>query len=685
MKLPRNSFITSSTALVLAYSANALSDTNNSVAVADNNVDSLDTVVVEGIRKSDETEQTEQTKKLSRVPAMMSDPLQAVFSLPGIVQVNEAISLPAVRGSGPADNTFFIDSLPASFLFHSVLGYSIFNESLIRDFGVHAAGFGAQYGDATGAIFDISLREPRNQPLATTLESSFLIASALVEGGISENQAFYASYRESLIHLVLPTVDKKNQSGTDDVTFEKYPRSRDWQFKYTFTANDYNRISLLSLGAQDSVTADIGLNANAALVDPGSAGQTSILTKFNSEGIKWDYEHGASELHTALSNLRSEEMDTRGTQHEFIRVNSDDWQFKTRYAYTTHTDTFAVGAEQWLQKFNYAVHLRYRPCTAFSPDCTTNLGPLIDLDDHQIVRTSAVFAENTIRLLEPWTLTTGVRYAHNAYLKETHVEPRISTQWQLNTNWSLHASWGQYHQLPEIVELLQSVGNPSLRSPTAEHYVMGFNGTLGNGWSLSTDVYYKKLDKLAVDVTDDRHYINAASGDAYGIEFQVNKDLTERLKGWATLSLSRTKRHNDLTDTTFRYDFDTPIVANFVVDYDLGRHWDASARWNYRSGFPFTPIVGNKENPDFPGFFVPVYGELNSQRAHAYHRLDLHVGRTIVGKKYTRSYFVDIINAYGRQNGGGVVYKPIAGTSNYKLEETKSLPFIPSFGVKISF
>ncbi|HEX2585076.1 MAG TPA: hypothetical protein VHL14_08085, partial [Steroidobacteraceae bacterium] len=278
--------LTSSTALI---AVNAMAGVN---AVVDATADidgSMDTVVVTGVKKPDETEQTEQTKKLSMVPAMMGDPLQAVFSLPGIVQTNEAISLPAVRGSGPDDNTFLIDSLPASFIFHSILGYSIFNENLIRDFGVRAAAFGANYGDATGAVFDITLREPRNQPLRTTLESSFLLASVLTEGRISAKQAFYVSYRESMIHLVLPLLDKKDQTGLDDVSFDHYPRSRDWQLKYTLTANDYNRISLLALGAQDSAAADFGLNSNVALIDPGSAGKTSIGTKFNSEGLKWDY------------------------------------------------------------------------------------------------------------------------------------------------------------------------------------------------------------------------------------------------------------------------------------------------------------------------------------------------------------------------------------------------------------
>ncbi|HEX2585232.1 MAG TPA: TonB-dependent receptor, partial [Steroidobacteraceae bacterium] len=485
--------------------------------------------------------------------------------------------------------------------------------------------------------------------------------------------------------LVLPLLDKKDQTGLDDVSFDHYPRSRDWQLKYTLTANDYNRISLLALGAQDSAAADFGLNSNVALIDPGSAGKTSIGTKFNSEGLKWDYEHGANELHTALSNLHGEQLYQRGTAKEFIRASSDDWQFKTRYIHNTHANVFSTGAEQWYQKFTYKIHLRYRPCTTFSADCTTELGPLIDVDDHQIVRTSAVFAEDTVRIAEPWTITLGLRHARNAYLKENHTEPRIASQWQLNQKWNMHAAWGQYHQLPEPAQILPITGNPLLRSPTAEHYLIGLGGDLGRGWSFTSDFYYKKISNLIVDVDDDRQYINAATGTAYGAEFQINKNLTDRWQGWATLSLSRARRHNELNNTSFRFEYDTPVVANLVFNYDLHHGLNAGMRWNYRSGFPYTSIVGNKENPDFPGYYIPVYGKLNDQRAHAYHRLDLHLEYAFGGKKLNGSVFADIINVYGRKNGGSVVYKPVAGTSDYKLEEEESLPLIPSIGIKISF
>ena len=49
------------------------------------------------------------------------------------------------------------------------------------------------------------------------------------------------------------------------------------------------------------------------------------------------------------------------------------------------------------------------------------------------------------------------------------------------------------------------------------------------------------------------------------------------------------------------------------------------------------------------------------------------------------SVYLDIINAYARENGGAVEYKPIPNSSSYQLEEEDTLPLLPSIGVKLIF
>src|SRR5687768_11596607 len=75
--------------------------------------ESLEEVTVTSKRITRTTEPTGQTMKLLAVPGGFGDPLQAIYSLPGVVPTEEAGGAPAVRGSGPEDNAFIVDFLPA--------------------------------------------------------------------------------------------------------------------------------------------------------------------------------------------------------------------------------------------------------------------------------------------------------------------------------------------------------------------------------------------------------------------------------------------------------------------------------------------------------------------------------------------------------------------------------------------
>jgi len=61
----------------------------------------VDTVVVTGVRKPDETEQTDETRKLNLVPAMMGDPLQAVFALRVLCKQTRWSASPPCVGRDP--------------------------------------------------------------------------------------------------------------------------------------------------------------------------------------------------------------------------------------------------------------------------------------------------------------------------------------------------------------------------------------------------------------------------------------------------------------------------------------------------------------------------------------------------------------------------------------------------------
>jgi hypothetical protein len=669
--------------LVLALASMLLAAAAGGVAAAED--EELREIVVTGQRINSEAEATEQTEKLNEVPGTFGDALQALFTLPGIVPSLEYGGQPAVRGSGPEDNTYLIDFLPAGYLFHD-FGDSIVSDDLLRDFGVYTAGYGARYGDATGGMFDLRLREPRQRPLRTTAELSFLRVGAMVESQMGTDQSFYVSYRESLLGVVLRTQSRALEDD-EDLSFNTYPQARDFTAKYSWMVNARDRLSLLFLGAQDITALDIGDESDFGLVDPAATGEASIDTGFGSAGLRWTHESEGLGAEAGLGVMKLRRRDQLGDENEYARSGLLQWTFNARAELrASEQQRLAVGLDAARRTFDYDIQVRYRPCSLFTPDCFTEHGERIQLRDELGLNTTAGFVEHIWSPTPAFQLTTGLRESYSHYLHEWYTEPRIAANLDLGSAWSVHAATGRYHQMPQPVQLAPTLGNPAIDAPVALHYVLGVKQTLARGWSWTVDGYYKDLRKVIIDAPAPLLYANAATGETWGAELMLNKERTGRWYGWMSATVARSRRTSKLSGETVRFSFDTPVVATAVGRYDITSNWSAGLRWTFRSGMPYTEITGNHENPDFPGYYLPDYGPVNEARADDYHRLDLRVARSFgTGKRVQGSFFFDLVNAYARNSGGAAQYKPEAGSSDYELEQAKSLPILVSLGVKVSF
>ena len=89
---------------------------------------------------------------------------------------------------------------------------------------------------------------------------------------------------------------------------------------------------------------------------------------------------------------------------------------------------------------------------------------------------------------------------------------------------------------------------------------------------------------------------------------------------------------------------------------------ETDVRWNFGSGFPYTPTQGNYENIIFQngintnyitsnGVLGTIYGNVNSQRLPTYHRLDISIKRQfLLGKNTSVDAVFSVTNVYDRKN-----------------------------------
>ena len=332
----------------------------------------IEVIEVTSKRNQANSEMTEQTEQLMSVAGIGNDPLSAVYSLPGIVYAGGDTGSPAVRGSSPDDNAFYIDDIPAGYIFH-LFGDSIFNENLIQDFALHPAAFGSEYGNATGGIFDVKLRDPRQQDIETTIDLSMLKSGFMVEGETFDDQAFYVSYRRSQIHLFLP-------EGEEDegYTIFKAPVSDDYQAKYQWLIGDAHKLTFSASGASDTGGVNISEESEDGRIDPDSVGDLKITTKFDSQSISWQYYGDEEKIMQLVAGHTVNTTDEIFGKGQFIKVDEEIYSLRFSSQITWLEDhKLGFGLDYSKTDVDYSFDIIPYYCTDTDADCDSKKGERI--------------------------------------------------------------------------------------------------------------------------------------------------------------------------------------------------------------------------------------------------------------------------------------------------------------------
>lgn len=652
---------------------------------------SEEVIEIIGRRNQANSEMTEKTEQLMSVAGIGNDPLSAVYSLPGIVYAGGDTGSPAVRGSSPDDNAFYIDDVPAGYIFH-LFGDSIFNENLVQDFTLEPAAFGSEYGNATGGVFDVQLRDPRHQDIETTLDLSMLKSGIMVEGSVTENSAFYLSYRRSQIHLFLP-------EGEEDegYTIFKAPISDDYQAKYQWLIGDAHKLTFSASGASDVGGVNISENSEDGRIDPDSIGDLKISTRFDNQNISWQYFGDDHKMAQLVFGHSSDQTKEKFGQGQFVNVDEESYNLRFFYQLAWLKDhKLGFGIDYSKSDVDYSFDIIPYYCTEYDSDCRDKKGERIQDNTSLSDQNIAIYLDETWEINSDWQLILGVRGERNDYTKQSFVHPRASLNWQASDGLIVKAKAGTYSRFPNVDTALKKLGNPKIRSPKATHYSLSFEYDVNDLWFTSVDIYHKSLsnlprstDELTINAVtgEDLHYTADTSGTAHGIEWLVKRERENGWFGWASLSWSKSDRTDDLTKVTSDYYLDTPLIANIVGNYELNDRWDFGLRFTLRSGAKYTPITGIRENPDYEDHFIANYGEVNSKDLPVYHRLDLEANYKTQYWGYDAQWTFAIINAMAQENISGYYYEPEDGDSptKYTVSGEEDIGIFPYIGLKMNF
>jgi outer membrane receptor for ferrienterochelin and colicin len=636
---------------------------------------SADTVEITGARFREQAGKTSLSgAELARVPGASGDPMKAIQSLPGVASIDDASSEPAVRGSRPGDNAYYVDFLPVGYLFHLGGFASVFNPALIQRFSLASAAWSPEYGNVVGAVFDIQLRNPRSDRLGGQVDFGLIGANALFEGPISSEMSFFFAARRSWFDLVV----KEGEDEEEGVTFTT-PVYSDTQGRLLWTLNADNRLRLDFSTAADKFAFNVKSDGKAAARDPIVAGSSSNRQSYAGAALVWETDFGNTASHKIALGQMNEAFSFRLGAAGTVKVDLDTTYLRQQLLWTGWKDQeLTVGTTLQSRRVNAALDFNFPRCTEFDPNCDISTAPRLTTDQRARQNEAAVYVNDRLQLHPQWVASLGLRASRDAYIDRNAYEPRLGLEYSPTPLLTLSAGTGRHSQPPAGEESLAVIGNPRLLPVESRHAVMGATLRLGDGWSGRVEAYAKTFRNYAVS-DPVLNYRNGASGRARGVELLLKRDPVagSRLSGFASLSLSRSRRTVDATGENFPFDYDQPVIANVVLNFKHTERWSYGLKWSYHSGSPYTPVVGT--NGTFPdGRVRPLYGGINSQRVPAYHRLDLRADATFTPRF---GLYAELINAYNRKNVSGYSYSADYSTR----EEVRQLPILPSVGLKYTF
>jgi hypothetical protein len=326
----------------------------------------------------------------------------------------------------------------------------------------------------------------------------------------------------------------------------------------------------------------------------------------------------------------------------------------------------------------------------------------------------------------------GLRLQYYASLSELSAEPRIGIKYKVNDKIRIKSAAGLYSQnliaansdkdivnlfygfLTGPKDLQESFDGKEITSALqkSKHLILGFEWDLSHRLFLNVEGYYKFNSQMtelnrnrilnddasnaaAPDILKEEFIIE--KGDAYGIDVALKYDY-KKIYLWLVYSLGYVNRQgefvsreNGIEMKNYIPHFDRRHNVNLMASYTFGKdlNWDFSARWNFGSGFPFTPTKGYYENVNLSdgiksdytkvnGDLAYLLGDINSKQLPSYHRLDLTLKRSFFISSWSELQIIgSVTNVYNRSN--------IFYVNRVEMEKVYQLPILPSIGASLTF
>ena len=644
-------------------------------------------------------------KEIERVPAVggIPDVAQYLQVLPGVISTGDQGGQLYIRGGSPVQNMVLQDGMIIYNPFHSIGLFSVFDMDIISSATVYAGGFGAQYGGRISAVMDFKTKDGNKKRSAGNVAVGPFVAHLMLEGPLfksKDEEGGSGSFIFSAKTSILPESSKLLYGYANPNGLPFY--FNDLYGKLSFNASTGSKINFFAMHYDDMVSypnvanfswTSNGFGSNFIVIPTG----TSMLVEGN---------FAFSNYNVGMTSATQPYPSSSG-------INSFNLGTKLSY-FLDHNSTFFYGVEivgvgTSFDFFNAAGQEINDQGTSTELGCYASY---------------KYVSPNQKLVIEP-----SFRAQYYSTLDYFSPEPRIDAKYSISNAIRLKFAGGWYSQnlisannSQDIVNLFYGyVNSPtnvqttfttpsgtvqSVNAPVelSTHIIAGLEVDLPKHMKLNVEFYRKNLNQL-IEVNPNKIYqdnsdpANEAepdylkkdfiveSGIAQGMDLTLKYDY-KRLYLWGTYSLASVQLWDGMQ--TFYPIYDRRNTLNLMGSYNFGknRDWDLNIRWNYGSGFPFTPTAGYYEKLSLTnlntninsanGSLGVIYGAIDSKRLPDYARLDISVKKKFELKDHvTLSVSGGATNVLNRDN--------IFYFDRIAYTRVNQLPILPTVSFSLAF
>ncbi len=635
-------------------------------------------------------------RAIQALPDLGEDPVRSAQRLPGAA-AGGLSSRAHFRGGEHDETAIYLNGLKLLDPFHIRDYHSIFSAIDARAIaGVEAytGGFPVAYGDQMSGVLLLDTRRPE-EPLHTELGLSFYNTSLLNSGYANEGRFdWLVSARRSNLDAVLD----------DDLGKPDYA---DLFAELGLELDERHRLSVNALFADDQVVVITESDPSELERSVSDTRSSHLWLSLESQ---WTPDLAASTVlsWSTLDNSRRAEVND---PERLIAGVSDwrearilglrqDWRFA---GFDDHALQAGFELRRERARFDYASAAEYLGFYENWP----GIGNPVTSGIRAAPEGSSVslYLNDRWRLSEATRLQLGLRWDRQTWTEpvfDGQWNPRISLLRTLNPATELRLTWGRYSQSQAIQNLQVEDGQSRYFAPQrADHWIAGIRRTLGRGYRLRAELFYKDyrrlkprfenlFDPLALipELAPDRVRLEPASARAAGLELTLEYRSGSDLDAWATYSLSRVEDRIAGLDQPRSWDQTHAVQA--AVAWRPGS-WEIGAAVSIHTGWPTTGMtlgVGPPGDDDDTPVSIPLPGPRNGERLGTFAQIDVRVSRDIAVRRGRLAVFFEATNATNRRNDCCIDYDIDEDAAGHVfLDRTVDhwLPLIPAVGLLWEF